>query len=428
MHASAATPARAGTAASPTLMDKQKLLKVPAGMAALGLCLVITGCGRGEARSVQPEGGTEPAAVRVTPVGLRPMERTVTVLGSLMAMDWATLSIKTSGRLKTLNVDVGSTVKAGDVLAQVEPRDYELRLQQAEALLAQARARVGLPLEGDDDTVDIEKISTVREARALLEEAERNLERIKSLNRERIISAAELERAEAEYVVMENRYVDALQDARERCAVLAQRRAELNIARQQLIDTTLRAPFDGAVQERLTNVGEFLSAGSPVVTIVRTDPVRVRAEIPEREAHLVQEGQPIRMYFEGETNVYTGKLVRVSPAIDQRTRVLRVEGEIPNPGHLRPGRFARVEIIVEPAAPALAIPEDAVVTFAGTRKALVVSTDRAEERRLTLGRRQGAWLEVLDGLEQGDRVIREPGGLEAGDPVRIVEEEPTASS
>src|SRR5690606_18374015 len=210
---------------------------------------VITGCGRGEARSVQPEGGTEPAAVRVTPVGLRPMERTVTVLGSLMAMDWATLSIKTSGRLKTLNVDVGSTVKAGDVLAQVEPRDYELRLQQAEALLAQARARVGLPLEGDDDTVDIEKISTVREARALLEEAERNLERIKSLNRERIISAAELERAEAEYVVMENRYVDALQDARERCAVLAQRRAELNIARQQLIDTTLRAPFDGAVQE-----------------------------------------------------------------------------------------------------------------------------------------------------------------------------------
>src|SRR5690606_4221432 len=146
LHASAATPARAGTAASPTLMDKQKLLKVPAGMAALGLCLVITGCGRGEARSVQPEGGTEPAAVRVTPVGLRPMERTVTVLGSLMAMDWATLSIKTSGRLKTLNVDVGSTVKAGDVLAQVEPRDYELRLQQAEALLAQARARVGLPL------------------------------------------------------------------------------------------------------------------------------------------------------------------------------------------------------------------------------------------------------------------------------------------
>jgi multidrug efflux pump subunit AcrA (membrane-fusion protein) len=388
-------------------------------------CLLVlsflgSGCDR-RARGGNPvQDGRQSVAVRVVEADFRPMERKVTALGSLRAIDRATLSIKTTGRLKLFPVDVGSPVRIGDIVAQVEPRDYELRVQQAGALLAQARARLGLPLEGSDDTVDPERVSTVREARALFEEAESNLARIRALQTERILSEAERERAEAEYAVAQNRYIDALQDVQERRAVLAQRRAEYEIARQQLADTSLRAPFDGVVQERLASLGELLMSGSPVVTLVRTDPLRLQADLPERDAHLVREGQVVRMTLEGDTNLHTGQIARISPALEERTRMLRVEAEFANPEkHLRPGRFAKVEIVIG-GEPALAIPAGALVRFAGTEKAFLVVTNAALERRLVPGRREGEWVEVLEGLSPGDKVIRDPAGLQSGDPVRVL--------
>jgi RND family efflux transporter MFP subunit len=113
---------------------------------------------------------------------------------------------------------------------------------------------------------------------------------------------------------------------------------------------------------------------------------------------------------------------RVSPALNEQTRMLRVEAEIPNPGHLRPGAFARVEIVVDAGSSALVIPADALVAFAGTEKALVVSTNEVQERRVRLGRRETDWVEVLGGLKPGDRVVRKPGSLQSGDPVLVTGE------
>lgn len=386
-----------------------------AATACLGL-LLGTGCdGGGSGAAKRP--AKPPVAVATVEAALHPMERTVSVLGTLQAMDRATVSIKTTGRLRSFNVDIGSAVKAGDTLVQIEPRDYELRLQQAQALLAQARARLGLTVEGGDDTVEIEKVSIVREAKALLSEAEKNVARAVRLQKEKISSEAELERAQADYQVNLNRYEDALQDARERQALLAQRRAELDIARQQLTDTSVRAPFDGVVQQRLANMGEFVSSGSPVLVLVRVDPLKLRAEVPERLASLVRPQQPVRLSIDGDTNSYAGVLQRVSPALDEKTRMLTVEAEIPNPGTLRPGAFAKAAIVVESAKPALAIPEDAIVTFAGTERALSIATNTAVEKRITTGRRENGLVEILRGLKPGDRVIRNPGGLQSGDPV-----------
>jgi RND family efflux transporter MFP subunit len=380
---------------------------------------LVAGC-KPTATPASRDAAKAPTPVTTLVVELRPMERTIPAFGTLQAMDHATVSIKTTGRLKLLKVDVGSPVKAGEVLAQIEPRDYELRVQQSAALLAQARARLGLPIEGEDDSVDLEKVSIVREAKALFDEAEKTLERVRRLQSEKISSEAELERAQAEQQVTLNRYRDALQDARERQAILAQRRAEFEIAKQQLTDTSLRAPFDGVVQARLTNVGEFLTSGSPVLSLVQVDPLRLRLEVPERQAMQIQPAQTVRMTFEGRTNYYLGQISRVSPALDERKRMLLVEAEFKNPGTLRPGAFARAEIVTEPAVPTLAIPTDALVTFAGTEKAFLVQTNRAVERRLTIGRRSGGWVEVLQGVRPGDVVIRKPGGLQSGDPVQAV--------
>ena len=100
-----------------------------------------------------------------------------------------------------------------------------------------------------------------------------------------MIAKAEFDTANAAFKVAEGRYQDAYEEIRNRQGVLAQRRSELALARQQLKDTAVVAPFDGIVQEKRASVGEYLAAGAPVVNIVRMDPLRLRAEIPERESH-----------------------------------------------------------------------------------------------------------------------------------------------
>src|SRR5439155_8306164 len=135
----------------------------------------------------------------------------------------------------------------------------------------------------DDEKVDSNQTSTVKEARARLEEARKNRDRIVELNEQGILSQSERETADAAYEVAANRFRDALEEVNNRLAQLAQRRAEVEIARQQLADRVLRAPFDGAIEVRRASPGEHMIAGTPLVTLVRTDRLRLRVEAPVRE-------------------------------------------------------------------------------------------------------------------------------------------------
>jgi RND family efflux transporter MFP subunit len=347
------------------------------------------------------------------------MERTVAVIGSLAAQDVATLSVKVSGRIQTIAVDLGSSVRKGELIAQVEPQDYELQLKQADALLSQARARLGLPLTGDDDKVDPNETSTVKEARARLEEARKNRDRIAELNEQGILSQSERETADATYEVAANRYRDALEEVNNRMAQLAQRRAGVEIARKQLADTVIHAPFDGAVQERRASPGEYLAEGTPVATIVRIDPLRLRVEAPERESAAIRNGQRVRVWMEGDATSHLGTISRVSPALDPQTRMLIVEADIPNDGSLRPGSFVRGEIITGADHRSLSMPTDALVTFAGIEKVFVVQQGKAVERPVSIGRRGTNWVEVVNGVKAGDVVVLNPGNLQTGEAVKV---------
>ena len=354
------------------------------------------------------------------------MERAVAVIGSLAAHDEATLSVKVPGRLLTLDVDLGSSVQKGQLIAQVEPKDYELQLTQSEALLSQARARLGLTLSGDDEKVDATQTSTVKEAKARLEEARKNRDRIVELNERGILSQSERETADAAYEIAANRFRDALEEVNNRLAQLAQRRAEVEIARQQLADTAIRAPFDGAIQERRTSAGEYLIAGRPVVTIVQTDPLRLRVEAPERESAAIRPGQQVRVWVEGNAAAQLGTISRVSPAIDRQTRMLVVEADIPNDGSLRAGSFVRAEIITRDDQRSLSVPTDALVTFAGIEKVFVVEKEKAVEKPVSVGRRGTNWVEIVNGVKAGDVVVLNPGNLQTGEAVTV--ERPATTS
>ena len=348
------------------------------------------------------------------------LNRTVEVSGALAADQQAVLSMRVPGRVDSLAIDLGSIVKAGQPLARLEQLDYTLRVAQAEAGLRQARARLGLPDQGDDDRVVPEETSIVRQERAVLDEATLVAGRMRAFLARGISSRADVESAEASLKVAESRHQDALEEVRNRQAILAQRRAEVALSRAQLAATVLTAPFDGRVLDRPVEVGQYLTAGTPVATIVRVDVLRLRAEIPEREARSVRVGQPVRVTLEQDERTYSGTIARLSPAISSDNRTLLVEAAIRNdPAMLRPGSFVRAEIIVQSDVPALLMPSSAIVSFAGVDKVFTVKDGKTVDRRVTLGRREGEAVEVLEGLADGDQVIVRPGAIVAGQAVRV---------
>ncbi len=362
-----------------------------------------------------------PRQVKTAKVVEMPIGQSVAVTGALAAQDESTLSVKVPGRLRVIAVDLGSPVRRGQVIAQVEPQDYQLRIQQAEAALQQTRARLGLALEGTNERVDPEQTGTVRQARAVMEEARLSRQRAVTLVEQGVIARAEYDTADAVYKVAYSRYQDAIEEIRNRQALLAQRSSELALARQQLIGTSVVAPFDGIVQEKQASVGEYLAAGAPVATVVRVNPLRFRAEIPERDAATVRAGQSVRVTVEGDQSVHTGRIVRLSPTISEQNRVLIVEAEIINSGNLRPGSFASAEIVTNDVGMAATVPASAVVTFAGLDKVITVEDGKAREKPITTGRRMGEWTEVLAGVNVGESVVVNPGNLQSGQAVVVTE-------
>jgi RND family efflux transporter MFP subunit len=371
---------------------------------------------QGRPGEAKPARQVKTAAVAETPFG-----ETVTANGTLAAFDQTTVSVKVPGRVRTISVDLGTVVSRGQVIAQVDSEDYRLRVQQSEASLAQARARLGLAPDGTDDRVDPEQTATVRQARAVLDEARFNRDRAARLVEQGVIAKAEFDTANAAFKVAEGRYQDAYEEIRNRQGVLAQRRSELALARQQLKDTAVVAPLDGVVQEKRTSVGEYLAAGAPVVNIVRMDPLRLRAEIPERESHTVRTGQDVRVTVEGDTNVYLGKIMRLSPVIAEQNRMLVVEADVRNNGTLRPGSFAHAEIVTNDSKMAVTVPNNAIVTFAGIEKVIVVQNGKALEKPITTGRRSPEFTEIVAGIAVGEKVIIDPGNLQSGQAVEVVD-------
>lgn len=385
--------------------------------------LALAGCGgdssaAAEAGGKRPEGDGAPKAVQTARVEERPLGSSVLVNGTLDAYDRATVGTKVAGRLQLMAVDLGSRVSRGQLIARVDPTDYNIRLQQAEAGLAQARVRLGLPTGGSSDAVDATDTPPVREARAVLEEARASRERYSALLRDGVISKADFDQVQAQARVAESRYQDALEEIRNRQAVATQRRAEVALARQQLADTGVYAAFDGVVQQRIASIGEYLAAGAPVVEIVKIDPLRFRADVPERDAATIRIGQPVQLAVDGAPGDFTGRVTRLSPTITERTRVLQLEADIPNTrAALRAGSFARATIVTDTSAASLAIPKEALVTFAGIEKVMVVEKGKTKEKPIATGRRAGPFIEVLSGLEAGDEVVLNPVNLRSGQPV-----------
>src|SRR5262249_20657119 len=348
---------------------------------------------RAEAQPSASVAPTPPVEVTTAVAINRSLERSVDVVGSLAADEEVVVSAQVAGELAALNVDFGSFVTRGQVIAQIDQRDAKLKVEQAEATLKQTMARLGMK---EDAAFDANQNADVKVAKAQLDWTKMNLDRSTRLVENGDISRSLYDQAVTQYDLARARYQAALDSVNQQLAVAEQQRSALALARKAMTDTVVRSPISGAVKEKKASRGAYLPVNGPIVTLVKINPLRLRADIPEYAAASVRTGQTMTLNvdsFPGRT--FTGHVVRIGPSLNEQTRALTVEAEVANPSNLlRPGMFAKSALITAKAAPAVMAPKNAVVTIAGLSKVFIIDNSRVTERIVKTGAADGDLIEI----------------------------------
>ncbi len=382
----------------------------PCGLASLlliGLLLGSTaGCSETEGIAAPPRSTAETFRARVIEVAEREWPREVATQGNLVADETAVVGAKVAGRIEEVAVDLGDYVEAGTVLASLDRREFEERVRQAEAELAQGAPAVGIDRYETDIELDVHASPIVVEQKALWDQARSDRDRAFALRGREVASDAEYVAAVTAEQAARARHASAINSVHEMIALARVRTAQLELEKRELEDAVIRAPFDGRIQDRHVSPGTYVQLGDRVVTLIRDDPLRYRGTVPEPYAPSLELGQRVRLRVETGPELPELTITRISPAIDPFSRSLLFEALLPNPGHaIQAGQFAQGEVVLDQSRRAIAVPRSAIVEFAGTQKVWKVVDGRAVEQPIEMGVKRGDLVEIVRGLEPGDRVL-----------------------
>lgn len=433
----------------PSRRSNLSLIGSPAFAFVISLVLTLSGCGSGEKTDSAnaPRGGkagtaaaaeSRPAEVTVAQATVRDVPSFLEVTGSLAADETSEVAPEVSGQVVATPVDVGAFVGAGAVIARLDERDAQLRLQQAQSGVAQAQAalrqtqaRLGLAA---GDRFEASSIPEARAARAALESAEASA-RLAETNARRYATLVETgdvsrsvydnartqaETARAQANSARQQYESALNTARGNNqgvasaeAAVATARSQEALARKALGDTTVRAPFSGYVSERGVAIGEYVTPASRVATILRLNPIKLLLQVPETEAGRVRVGlqtsASVTSYPERQ---FAGRVVAINPAIDPTSRVLSVEVQLENSNNLlRPGMFATARVLQTAAERGVFVPLSAVQTNQNTNSSTLYVLEEAggetivRLRVVQRGPEEGESVRILSGLQGGESIV-----------------------
>ena len=346
-----------------------------------------------------------PQAIVVAKVESHELRRAIDVVGTLAADEEVTVSSEVEGRVLRIAADLGDRVTAGQALVVLDPEKLQYRLDQQRATLGRAMARYGVA-DLSQALPAIERTPDVQRAAAELELAEQAFRRATELHRQKLLPQQQMDDADAMLKAKKAAYESALQGSRNLRADIDSERANLKLAEASLRDATIRAPFDAYVQKRLVSQGEFVKTQTAVMSLVKVDPLKLTAEVPEKMAPWVKVGQSLTLAVEAMPGAgVTGHIARLSPAVNPQTRSFPLEGRVPNPdGRLKPGAFARVHIVTDLAEQVLTVPAAALQYRYGVNRVFVVKGDRLRATEIKIGDRVGERVEVVSGVTAGETI------------------------
>jgi len=369
------------------------------------VCLACIAAGCSKSETAQARGrdtGVKP--VKVEAVRQETVRRAVEVVGTLAAVDQVTVSSETEGKVSRILADLGDRVTAGQALIQLDDEKQQYNFDQQKAALARALAQYGAA--DPQHLPDIEKTPDVQKASADLQQAKQSYDRANELFKRTLVPRQTLDDAETALQSKKASYDASLQTAKNLRASIQASEATMKLADRQFRDTQIRAPFDGYIEKRLVQLGELVKAQMPVIAVVRVDPLKVIAEIPEKMAPWIKDGQPVELHVDAyPERKFEGKVSRISPAVNTATRAFPFEALVPNrEAVLKPGTFARVHIESGREDQVLTLPYDALQYRYGVNRVFVVDNDKLNVHELKVGDRIGDRIEILSGVGAGDRV------------------------
>lgn len=371
--------------------------------AALLAALFAAGCSAGNAKSTDQPSAAAAIAIAPATAVERPLARFIRATGTLMADEQADVAAETAGRVTATPIERGTPTSLGGALIHVSATETDAQLKEAEANAAQIEARLGMTSGG---ALDVNAVPEVQNARASYDLAQSELNRIKSLLDQRVVSPSEYEQRRTQMEATRQQYEAAKNSAAQQFQSLQAARARVALARKASTDTVVRAPFDGVVAQRLVSVGDYVTKGMKVAVVVRINPLRMQLTIPEQFVSAVGVGQPVTFEVDAYADrTFEGRVKYVSPALQADQRALTIEAVVPNPkAELKPGLFATARIEQPARTPGVLVPAGAVQTTAGTSRVYVVTGDHVEERIVTTGQTVEASIEITRGLKAGERV------------------------
>ena len=383
----------------------------PVAMALALLAAGGAGCsrdGRADAQGKGSQGKEARIAITAAKVAAREIARSVEVTGTLLPIEEVVLTNEQPGTVEAVLVDLGDRVEPGQLLLRLDEREARLALTQAEANLLAAERALGRTRAGAEAAR-----ATVARSRAGLEEARLNRKRFEELFTEGAVSASQRDsaRTQDDMAAATVRWAEAQAEGdaeavHSAAAAVEQARAALALARKRVADTAVRSPMKGAVKQRLVSAGDGIREKTPLLILVATDPLKLQGTVPERFAPEVRVGQPVAVTLEAYPGrAFRGKLSRMSPSVDPQTRTLALEALLDNPdGRLKPGFFARGQVLARTDKGVPFVPEAALYTFVGVTKVFVVADGTVQERQVEIGERLDGWVEIRRGVKPGEVV------------------------
>src|SRR5437588_6382440 len=389
------------------------LLLAGLGVPALCWLFSVTGCSK-----VRPEEPT--VSVETASVEKQTLERTVTAEAILFPLQQSALVPKVSAPVKAFYVKRGSRVRKGQLLAVLENRDLAAAAQENQGAYNQAEATYAtttsaqLPEEIQKAQLDTQAAKQMLEAQQKIYNSRQELFQQGAIPRKELDQAGvDLTQARNQYQIAQ-KHLDALmatgkqQALKSAAGQLQSAKGKYMGAEAQMSYSQIRSPIDGVVTDRPLYPGEMAAAGTPIVTVMDISQVIVKAHIPQPEAALLKVGDKATITVPGESDPVDARVTVVSPALDPNSTTVEVWVQAKNPDQrLKPGTSVQVSMLAQTIPDALVIPAAALLTGRdGTTSVMVVGADnRAHQKNVSVGIRQGDQVQITEGLQAGDRVV-----------------------
>ncbi len=332
------------------------------------------------------------------------VENIIEINGRLQPPVESIISAETEGILENTYKEMGDFVESGDVLAEADSSEYLVRKIQAEADYMQILNKLSLDtLPVDITSINIENISILKKARANYDNLRSSSWRITELGKNQLASKQMQEDTSSKLKAAEADLQAALEEAKNLVIALKSKKAAAEFAAKKLSDTKIIAPYSGYILKRHASKGEYVKVGTPLYSMVKSDPVKFSGFVSEAYMKNIHAGKEIEITVEALDYKVKSRISRISPSASADNHSVEIEADIPNPDNkLKTGFFANARIILYKKEDAVVLTNEALYTFAGINKVFIIENSKSFERKIKIGRRFADRFEAAEGLKGGE--------------------------